>query len=60
MTSEESKILKELRDDVVELKVDMRWVKEWGLEHKKQHSAYTYYFVTLVIGMLIALIESFR
>jgi hypothetical protein len=42
---------------IVEIHTDIKWIKEWTLEHKALHSKYTYYFIATVIGLLVALIR---
>jgi len=50
----------EERDILVEVRNDVRWLKNEHEEHKRQHSNYFYYFITLIVGVFVSLIESFR
>jgi len=51
-------MLPEERDKLItEIHQDMKWVKEWTIEHKALHSKYAYYFFITLIGLIIALVK---
>lgn len=45
MTDEQRDLL------ITEMHTDIRWLKEFDLEHKKTHSKYIYYFITTFIAI---------
>jgi len=48
----------EERDNkIIEIGNDVKWLREWCLEHKLLHSKYTYFFFITVVGLIIALIK---
>lgn len=51
MTSEE-------RDQkIIEIHNDVRWIKDWIVEHKAVHTRYLYFFVITAVGLVLALIK---
>jgi len=38
---------------ITEMHTDLKWIKSWAEEHKKTHSNYLFYFITLVAGIII-------
>jgi len=43
------------RDEkIIEMHNDIRWIKEWTVEHKQAHSKYIYYFVTVFIACVVS------
>ena len=42
---------------LIEISTDIKWLKAYFMEHKVLHSRYTLYFVTIVIGLVISLLQ---
>lgn len=42
---------------IIEIHSDVRYIKEWIIEHKALHQRYSYLFITVIIGIIISLIK---
>lgn len=48
MTPDENQML-------IEVRTDVRWIKEWTVEHKQTHTNYLYGLVTAIAAGIIGL-----
>lgn len=43
---------------IIEINNDVKWLKEWTIEHKALHSKYSYFIIATIIGLLITLLKT--
>ena len=36
---------------------DIKWIKAWAVDHKALHTKYTYYLITLALGLIITFLN---
>jgi len=41
---------------IIETHQDVKWLKEWSVSHRNEHSKYIYYFIITTIGIIISFI----
>jgi hypothetical protein len=48
------KIMTDERRDILltEMHTDIKWLKEFNIEHKKEHGRYIFYFITTAIAII--------
>lgn len=39
---------------IIETHQDVKWLKEWTVEHKAAHGKYIYYFITTFIACILS------
>ena len=39
---------------IIEMHNDIRWIKEWTVEHKQTHGKYLYYFITVFVACVLS------
>ena len=44
---------------IIETSNDVKWIKNWVIEHKKTHTRYTYYFITGLISIVLIRLRIF-
>ena len=39
---------------ITEMHNDIRWIKEWTIDHKSTHSKYVYYMITVIVACILS------